>query len=115
MAGIVRIGRGDGPGEGGVPAHILDGRPRTTLWNEFTDPTGQFFSGLWASEVGAWAVSYREAEFCVILAGRIRLESDDGEVQDFAAGDAFVIPRGFAGIWRTLEPTRKLYAVFEPG
>lgn len=113
MAGITRIGRGAGPGEPGTPARPVSGTPETRLWNEFSDPSGQFFCGLWSSAVGSWEVSYSEAEFCVILDGHVRLESG-GVTEEFRAGDAFVIPSGFAGVWHTVAPVRKLYAVFEP-
>ncbi|MCS6946515.1 MAG: cupin domain-containing protein [Steroidobacteraceae bacterium] len=33
---------------------------------------------------------------------------------ELVAGDAFVIPRGFEGVWDVLEPVVKLYAIFEP-
>lgn len=114
MGGIVRVGLCHGPGEVGRPAQPIDGAPQTASWNDFSDPTGRFHCGLWTSDVGAWPVAYSEAEFCVILSGRVRLEGDDGEVYDFAAGDSFVIPSGYSGIWRTVEPVRKLYALFEP-
>ena len=41
------------------------------------------------------------------------LTDADGEAQEFKAGDAFVIPAGFAGTWETIEPVRKWYAIFE--
>ena len=28
-------------------------------------------------------------------------------------GDRFVIPAGFSGTWEVIEPTRKVYAMFE--
>ena len=40
--------------------------------------------------------------------------SEDGQRWQFSAGDAWVIPAGFAGFWETLEPARKRYAIFEP-
>ena len=49
-----------------------------------------------------------------MLAGRVRMTGDDGRETVVAAGDSFVIPAGFSGIWEVLEPARKLYAVYEP-
>lgn len=31
-----------------------------------------------------------------------------------SAGESFVIPRGFSGTWEVVEPTRKIYVIYEP-
>ncbi len=49
-----------------------------------------------------------------MLAGRVRLTGDDGTEAMLVAGDSFVIPAGFTGVWEVLETARKLYAVYEP-
>lgn len=48
-----------------------------------------------------------------MLAGRIRIVADSGAVSEFSAGQSFVVPAGFAGIWEVIEPATKLYAIFE--
>ena len=32
-----------------------------------------------------------------------------------SAGDSVVVPRGFIGTWEVVEPTRKIYVIYEPG
>ncbi len=96
-----------------APEKILSGIPRTRVSNQFADATGQFFCGLWTSTSGKWRVRYTEHEFCVITEGRVRIESVNGERNDFRAGDAFVVPAGFEGSWEVVEPCKKWYAVFE--
>lgn len=91
----------------------LAGDPEHTVRNYFSDATGQFFAGVWESTPGRWRVSYTENEFCCITRGRVRIEDRTGRSWTFTAGDAFVIPAGFAGVWEVLEPTSKLYAIFE--
>jgi uncharacterized cupin superfamily protein len=86
----------------------------TTTWSHYTDPTGQFFSGIWASEIGAMKISYTEEELCVILEGRVKLTANDGSSIIFGPGSTFVIPAGFKGIWETLEPVKKIYAIWQP-
>ena len=86
---------------------------QTTTWNHYTDPTQQFFSGIWASEVGAMKISYTEEELCVILEGRVKLTADDGSSIEFGPGSTFVIPAGFKGIWETLEPVKKIYTIWQ--
>jgi len=59
-------------------------------------------------------VRYTENEFCHLTAGRLIVIADTGERHEFAAGDSFVIPAGFAGTWEVVEDCSKLYAIFEP-
>lgn len=115
MSGIIKLGLCNGPGEEGVPARVLAGSPATRLWNEHADRTGKFFAGIWSSTVGSWTVSYTEEEVCTILEGRVRLTAEDGAEQEFGPGDSFVIPSGFKGTWTTIEPVKKVYAIYEPG
>lgn len=92
---------------------ILAGAPTQQAWNHYTDPTEQFFAGIWAGEPGAWRVIYaaHEEEFCVLLEGEVRLTDDRGHVTHLRAGDAFVIPGGFTGQWENLTRVRKHYAI----
>jgi uncharacterized cupin superfamily protein len=96
-----------------APDRILAGIPRARVANQYTEPTGQFFCGIWASTAGKWRVRYTEHEFCVLLEGRVRIESAAGERYDLRVGDAFVVPAGFEGSWEVTEPAKKWYAIFE--
>ena len=95
------------------PARLLEGEPRPVAWNGYTDPTGQFFAGQWAAGAGRWRVAYatHEEEFCVLLEGEVELTDAAGMARRFRAGDAFVVPGGFEGIWHNLTPVRKHYAI----
>jgi uncharacterized protein len=96
-----------------APDRVLRGHPVSLTRNHHTDTTGQFFSGEWEAEDGAWRVVYapHEEEFCVLLEGRITLTGVDGERVEFGAGDAFVIPGGYQGTWENHGRVRKLYAI----
>lgn len=93
------------------PARRVAGTPMRGARPAHDDEASGFWSGVWESEPGAWKVSYDENELCVILAGRLRLTGEDGASQEFAAGDAFVVPKGFRGTWETIEHVRKIYAI----
>jgi uncharacterized cupin superfamily protein len=112
---LVRL---DGPAAwehcGPAADRVLAGQPAHRAWNAFTDASGQFFCGRWSSTPGKWRVRYSENELCVITAGRVTIESVTGERQQFAAGDAFVVPAGFEGTWTVHEDCTKFYAIFEP-
>ncbi len=116
MPGIVRIPH---HGNGNTPSSVASerlvaGTPMQTVANAYSDESDAFHCGVWEGEVGAWRVAYTEHEFCHLLAGQVRLRGDDGSETTLVAGDSFVIPAGFEGIWEVLEPARKLYAVYEP-
>ena len=93
---------------------LLGGNPEQIARNYFSDATGRFFAGVWESTPGRWRVRYSENEFCHITRGRVRIEDESGRQWTFAPGDSFVIPAGFSGTWHVLEPTSKLYVIYEP-
>jgi uncharacterized cupin superfamily protein len=97
------------------PARLIPGSPDPAQQvRNLYDASGQFFAGIWRSDVGAWRVSYAEHELCAITAGRIRISDDHGRSWTFGAGDCFVVPAGFAGTWEVLERAQKFYAIYEP-
>jgi uncharacterized cupin superfamily protein len=96
-----------------APERVVKGNPANRSWNLYASPDGKFFSGVWESEPGAWRIHYTEHEFCHIIEGVSRLTGDDGTSLMVKAGDAFVIPAGFTGVWEVVERTRKHYAIYD--
>ena len=92
---------------------LLQGDPRQQIWNVLSSADGRLHVGEWASGVGAWRVHYTEYELCHLLEGAVRLSADGGAGKVYRAGDSFVIPSGFQGIWEVIEPCRKIYAIYE--
>ena len=45
----------------------------------------------------------------------LNLSDAGGDAVVLEAGQSFVVPAGFSGVWEVLEPARKLYAIYEPG
>jgi len=81
--------------------------------NHYTDPSEQFFSGIWQSSIGAKTVNYSEDEVCVILEGRVRITDLNGNAKEFGVGSTFALPAGFKGTWETLEPVKKIYVIWQ--
>jgi len=96
-----------------APEKILSGHPRQRVWSHYTDASQKFSVGIWECEPGAWRVRYTEEEYCRVVMGRSLLTNADGVVREVVAGDEFVIPRGFEGVWEALERTRKVYVIYE--
>ena len=92
---------------------LVHGQPHQALANAYSSPDQRFHCGVWE---GGGRVEYTEHEFCHLLSGRVRLRDDaGGDVVVLEAGQSFVVPAGFSGVWEVLEPARKLYAIYEPG
>lgn len=96
-----------------VADRILAGDPVQRAHNLFTSKDGHFHAGVWTCEPGKWRVVFTESEFCQLLQGVLVVTGDDGVERTFRAGDAFVSPSGFTGIWEVLEPAKKVYAIYE--
>ncbi|MCY1343039.1 hypothetical protein D9M68_636220 [compost metagenome] len=112
---IVDFAHADSPTEHYRPAaeKILKGDPEQSVRNHYSSPCGQFSSGIWEGAPGQWTIAYTEHEYCEILQGVSMLRDSDGGAKTLRAGDRFVIPAGFKGTWEVLEPTRKVYVIFE--
>jgi hypothetical protein len=50
-------------------------------------------------------------EFVTLLSGKLILTAADGVAQEFVAGDSFVIPKGFTGLWKVLGNFRELVVI----
>ncbi len=96
-----------------VPERVRSGSGVARLWNAFTDPSGRFHAGHWQAEPGVLSVTYTETELCLLLEGRVRLESESGVVE-YGPGEAFVIGAGFQGSWESIGRVTKIYAILMP-
>jgi hypothetical protein len=95
------------------PEKLLVGNPKQTVWMHYSDATEQFFVGVWRSEPGKWRIAYTEEEFCLMLEGRSIVTDEAGHAVTVAAGESFVIPRGFVGTWEVVETTVKRFVIYE--
>jgi uncharacterized cupin superfamily protein len=98
-----------------TPEKLLSGNPKQHVWNHYTDASEKFLAGYWYSEVGKWKISYTEEEYCQILEGTSVITDEAGNSVTVRAGDNLVVPRGFVGTWEVVQPTRKLYVIYEAG
>ncbi|WP_053383985.1 cupin domain-containing protein [Leucobacter celer] len=108
---------GEDPSTATAPA-LSDYQAHSKGWAETEFPVATeagVTAGRWTGEPG-WVEfdSWPYREFCVILEGRVAVESRDGtERFEYGPGEAFTIPQGFNGRWVTLEPTRKVFIGIE--
>jgi uncharacterized cupin superfamily protein len=56
--------------------------------------------GVWeAGESKTYLENYPFTEYVLMISGHVVITNDDGSMNEFRAGDTFVIPKGFSGIW----------------
>ena len=82
-------------------------------WRIAEGASSQFLAGSWEGQPGEIPVDYGYDEFCFVTSGRVALEDTKGGRVEFSAGDAFHVPKGFAGRWITLEASGKHYVIIE--
>ncbi len=70
--------------------------------------------GEWGAEVGRWRVDYSESEYFHILSGKSILHDEHGNALELNPGDKVCVPVGFRGEWEVVEPTRKVFVIYEP-
>lgn len=92
---------------------LLSGEAGTLLWHAFSDASDRFHVGHWASGPCEIDVTYTEDELCVIVEGTVTLTATDGTAVTYEAGQSFVIPSGFEGVWKSHGSVKKIYASFE--
>jgi uncharacterized cupin superfamily protein len=92
---------------------LIAGNPKQTLWMDYTDPTRQYFVGIWRSEPGKWKINYTEEEYCRMMEGVSVITDEAGHAVTVRAGDEFVIPRGFVGTWEVVETSTKRFVIYE--
>mgnify|MGYP005996031237 FL=1 len=114
MTKVISINTSGTPEAGEIAQDkLLSGESATKLWHAFSNGTDQFHVGHWSSGPCELSVNYTEDELCVIVAGSVTLTGADGTQTTHAKGDAFVIPSGFSGVWKSNENVTKIYASFE--
>jgi uncharacterized cupin superfamily protein len=83
-------------------------------WRAAEGKNGIYAVGLWEGKVGALDFPATEADEAVwLVEGRVALTDLEGNRQEFAAGQGYLLPAGFAGRWETLEDAKKFYVLLE--
>lgn len=83
-------------------------------WCALAGPSSGHVVGWWEGKVGSIDFPETESDEVVWLAeGRIALNDVQGGRREFRAGEAYLLPAGFAGRWETLEDAKKLYVLLK--
>ncbi|MGI9490143.1 MAG: cupin domain-containing protein [Geminicoccaceae bacterium] len=64
--------------------------------------------GVWEADVSKTRlIDYPFTEYVLMISGRLVITNDDGTEHEFNAGDTFVMPKGWTGIWDIRERMKK--------
>ena len=92
-------------------AELLKGIPMGLDHAYFARPQAKLRAGIWRSE--AYTERYDDYpcdEFMIVLEGEVTLESDDFR-ETYRKGDAFLVPKGFRGVWHQPVAMLKYYVI----
>lgn len=89
------------------PTALTEGQQEAALEVWSNDRIG---TGLWECTPGVFTAERNGyTEICTILSGRVFLEVEGEEPEEFGPGDVMVMPSGWKGKWRITEHLRKHY------
>lgn len=64
--------------------------------------------GVWEAGVSkSYLENYPFTEYVLMISGHLVLTNDDGTSKEYKAGDTFVMPKGWSGIWHIKERMKK--------
>lgn len=92
-------------------AELLKGVPMGLDHAYFSRPQAKLRAGIWRSE--AYTERYDDYpcdEFMIVLEGEVTLENDDFR-ETYRKGDAFLVPKGFRGVWNQPVAMLKYYVI----
>lgn len=92
--------------------NLLSPPYRSTTWQHFSNDEKDTSAGVWEAGPFAERFTGEADEFCHLLEGNVRLVDEAGAAKTFKAGDTFVIPKGFSGVWENLTKVKKVYVLF---
>lgn len=95
---------------------VISGSGASQLWQAVQFSGGTVSAGVWVGQTGSLTVRPRpHHEIFSVIEGLIRLEAEDGTAYQIGPGESAYIPRGWSGVWHTVQPTTKHYTLIVEG
>ena len=96
-----------------TPTEALLAKPGTYLGEKFTFEESH--RGVVTVRIGVWEAGAGKSiltdfpftEYVLMISGRVIVTEQDGTSMEFTAGDTFVIPKGWSGVWDVQERMKK--------
>ena len=96
-----------------TPTEALLAKPGTYLGETFTFE--EEYSGDVLVRIGVWEAGAGKSiiekfpftEYVLMISGNVIVTEEDGTSREFVAGDTFVIPKGWSGVWDVQKRMKK--------
>lgn len=112
---IIRLDASDlGPWTSIRQPGVIDADAQSRGRVHFDEKRGaaRVYSGVWEATPHVEKIAdFPMDEIMFVLEGSCTIVDDTGHAETFAAGDAFLMPKGFTGEWRQDETMRKFYLI----
>jgi len=96
------------------PQILISGDGSSVLWNTVDIAGGTLLCGQWVGQPGELETRPRQHhELFTVVSGLIELVEPNGDVVRVGPGQAAFVPKGWSGIWRNVEETRKTYMLLK--
>lgn len=95
-----------------MPAdYIADGNPVSESWLSSEFPAeGKVRTGIWSGQPGTIKVpGYPTDEVFTVIEGRIEMTNEDGSVVILTPGKSVLMRKGWKGLFRIVEPSKKCF------
>lgn len=111
--GVLRLGEGELSPWPWNPGDVVETRGMNPLGRK--DFTGNgIAAGKWSCNAGRVAINGHPVdEACFVIGGSVTITDDVGRAQTFQAGEAFLLPRGFRGLWSNSDGFAKIFMAVE--
>ena len=63
---------------------------------------------IWEKEISRFDWFYDSTEQCLLLTGKVIVETSSGEKYEFGKGDFVTFPQGLACIWDIIQPVKNI-------
>jgi uncharacterized cupin superfamily protein len=91
------------------PGDVVQTRGMKPLGNKDFEASG-VVAGKWACNAGKVAMNGHPVdEACFVIGGSVTITDEQGRAQTFRAGEAFLIPCGFRGLWSNSDEFAKIF------
>lgn len=92
----------------------VEGATHPRGYTAYTDPSGVFTAGVWACDAGTLEINDLAIdEACYLIEGEVIITDRNGNSERYAAGEGFLLKRGFVGTWHMPKPILKYNAMFK--
>ena len=89
----------------------VEGEPSMKRWRQYVSDDQKLVCAWWQGMPGVYHATYNAWEFVHLLEGEIIITPDGDEPRRVAAGDTFIIEKGFSGTWEIRKQALKVCTV----